>query len=264
MPWWLRVFLIVNVVQDAAIGFSGLVFPAHIVIPLKGLSPFNARFVASLYVGGGVVILLAALTRKAIDTRLALFSLLAITVLVLLMTFVYWGQFTVDGVPWLWLTTYVVDPVVACFALIWLGMIRAGAPGRHRLTVLFVAQAVVFGGAGIALLLASDAVLGAWPWTVTRLLARVYAAFLLAFAVGAVLAAYERRPAAVRPFLVGSLALLACSLGVSLLHLARFHDGPGRWVWFTVHAVGLGSFAVAVATLGRGAGERARLATAEP
>ena len=143
-------------------------------------------------------------------------------------------------------------------------MIRAGAPGRHRLTVLFVAQAVVFGGAGIALLLASDAVLGAWPWTVTRLLARVYAAFLLAFAVGAVLAAYERRPAAVRPFLVGSLALLACSLGVSLLHLARFHDGPGRWVWFTVHAVGVVSFAVAVATLGRGVGQRARLATAEP
>ena len=88
--------------------------------------------------------------------------------------------------------------------------------------------------------------------------------FLLAFAVGAVLAAYERRPAAVRPFLVGSLALLACSLGVSLLHLARFHDGPGRWVWFTVHAVGVVSFAVAVATLGRGVGQRARLATAEP
>ena len=264
VPWWLRVFFLVNVVQDVGVGFSGLVFPAHIVIPLKGLSPLNARFVACLYLGGGVVILLAALVRRAVDTRLALYSFLAITVLVLVMTFVYWRQFTVDGIPWLWLTTYTVDPIVASYALVRLGLIGAAAPGRHRFTALFIAQAVVFGGAGLALLLAPDAVLGGWPWTVTRLLARVYAAFFLAFAVGAALAAYERRPAAIRPFLVGSLVLLAFSLGTSLHHLARFHHGPGRWLWFTVHVVGLALFAVALARLGRREGDRAHLAGAAP
>ena len=43
-----------------------------------------------------------------------------------------------------------------------------------------------------------------------------------AFAAGAVLAAFERRQAAVRPFLAGSLALLACTLGISLVHRGRF------------------------------------------
>jgi hypothetical protein len=61
MPVWLRVFLLINVVQDFAIGF-GLIAPAHIVVPLKGLTPLNARFIAALYLGGGVTILLAALS----------------------------------------------------------------------------------------------------------------------------------------------------------------------------------------------------------
>jgi hypothetical protein len=262
VPWWLRAFFLVNVVQDAGIGISGLLAPGHIVIPLKGLTPFNARFVASLYLGGGIVILLATLVRRAVDTRLALYSLFAITVLVLVMTFAYWAQFTVDGIPRLWLTTYVVDPLVAGFAVLWLGLIGAAEPGRHRFTALFIAQAAVFGGAGLALLLAPDAVLAAWPWTVTRLLARVYAAFFLAFALGAALAAHERRPAAVRPFLVGSLALLAFSLGVSLRHLDRFHDGPGPWLWFTVHLLGLALFAVALARLGRREGDHVDVAGA--
>src|SRR5438876_3571918 len=98
-PRWLRAFLLLNVVQDAAVGASGLLFPAHIVIPLKGLSPLNARFIASLYLGGGVVILLAALVRRRIDARIALCSLLAITTLVLAMTLVYWRQFSAGGVP---------------------------------------------------------------------------------------------------------------------------------------------------------------------
>ena len=256
-PWWLRAFLLVNVVQDAAIGASGLLSPAHIVIPLKGLSPPNARFIASLYLGGGIVILLAALVRRAVDARIALYSLLAITTLVLAMTLVYWREFSADGVPWLWMTTYVADPVVLVLAIGPLGVLRAAAPGRHRLTGLFAGQAVVFGGAGIALLLAPDMVLDGWPWSLTRLLARVYAAFFLAFAAGAVLAAFERREAAVRPFLAGSLALVACTLGISVLHRGRFDHGPGSWLWFAVLAAGLALFGFAlVSVLPRSRGRR--------
>lgn len=250
-PWWLRAFLLVNVVQDFGLGLSGLFDPQHILIPLKGLTPLNARFVGSLYLGGGVVILCAALVRRTIDTRIPLYSLFVITALVLGMTFAYWSTFTVDGVPELWMVTYVVDPVVVPVAVVTLGLVRSTTPGRHRLSGLFLAEAVVLGGAGIALLLAPDAVLSAWPWALSRLLARVYGAFFLAFGIGALLAAYERRPAAVRPFLVGSLALLACTLGTSLWHLERFDDGPVRWVWFGVHLVGLVLLSLGLATLTR-------------
>jgi hypothetical protein len=253
-PWWLRAFLLVNVVQDFGLGLSGLFAPQHILIPLKGLTPLNARFVGSLYLGGGVVILCATLVRRTIDTRIALYSLFVITALVLGMTFAYWSIFTVDGVPELWMVTYVVDPVVVPVAVLTLGLVRSTTPGRHRLSGLFLAEAVVLGGAGIALLLAPDVVLSAWPWALSRLLARVYGAFFLAFGIGALLAAYERRPAAVRPFLVGSLALLACTLGTSLWHLDRFDHGPVRWVWFGVHLAGLVLLSLGLATLTRARG----------
>jgi hypothetical protein len=211
----------------------------------------NARFIAALYLGGGVTILLAALVRRAVDARIALYAFDVITALVLVMTFVYWPRFTVDGVPWLWMTTYVVDPVLATVAILALGLVRPAEPGRHRLSALFAAEAVVFGACGLALLLAPDAVLEGWPWTLTRLLARVYAAFFIAFAVGAALSARERRAEALRPFAGGSLALLVLTLGVSLLHLARFDHGGIRWLWFTIHVLGVALFGYAIVTLRR-------------
>jgi hypothetical protein len=262
LPMWLRVFFLLNVVQDFAIGISGLLAPEDIVIPLKGLSPVNARFIAALYLGGGVVILLVAFVRRAIDARIALYSFFVITALVLVMTFVYWQEFTEDGVPWIWLITYIVDPLLAPLALVTLGILGPGDPGGHRLTALFAGEAIVFGGAGIALLLAPEALLTAWPWTLTPLLARVYAAFFLAFALGAALAAWERRVGAVRPFLAGSLALLVFSLIASLVHVAAFDHGPGRWMWFASHLVGIALFSFALATLGRGTPRRGTVAPA--
>ena len=263
-PRWLQAFLLLNVVQDFAIGVSGLLFPAHIVIPLKGLTPLNARFIAALYLGGGVVILFSAFVRRAVDARIALYALFVITALVLLMTFAYWEEFTTDGVPWIWMFTYLVDPVVAPFAIVALGIVERAEPGRHRLTALFIGEAVVFGGSGIALLLAPDSMVEVWPWTLTPLLARVYAAFFLAFALGAALAAFEQRSAAIRPFLTGSLALLSFTLLASLVHLSKFDHGPGRWLWFLAHAVGIALFAFALATLNRGPGRLRDLATTKP
>jgi hypothetical protein len=77
-----------------------MLVPADIVIPLKGLSPLNARFIAALYLGGGVVILIVAFVRRAVDARIALYAFFVITALVLLMTFAYWEEFTKDGTPW--------------------------------------------------------------------------------------------------------------------------------------------------------------------
>jgi len=126
------------------------------------------------------------------------------------------------------------------------------------------AQAIVFGGAGILLTLAPEAAVGIWPWTLTPLLSRVYGSFFLAFAVGALLAAHERRRAALRPFLVGSLALLVCTLAASLAHLDRFHEGPSRLLWFAAHVIGVAIFAIAMATLSRGARPRGSPVVAEP
>jgi hypothetical protein len=263
-PWWLRAFLLVNVVQDFGLGLSGLLFPEHFLIPLKGLTPLNARFVGSLYLAGGVVILCAALMRRVVDARIPLWSFFVITVFVLGMTFAYWRDFTVGGVPKLWMLTYVVDPIVVPIAIVTLGLVRPAEPGRHRLTAIFLTQAAVLGGVGLALLIASDAVLAAWPWAISRLLARVYAAFFLAFAVGALLAAYERRARAVQAFLAGSAALLVFTLTTTLLHLDRFASGPALALWVAVHLAGLAAFGYGLATSLRGSESLPRLSASAP
>jgi hypothetical protein len=84
-----------------------------------------------------------------------------------------------------------------------------------------------------------------WPWALTAVLARTYAAIFLAFALGAALAAGERRPQAVRAFAVSSLTLVAVTAAVSLAHHAKFDGGPSTWVWVAGLAAGLAGFAVA-------------------
>lgn len=235
VPTWLRVFLLVNVIQDVAIGLSGWLSPTDSLLPLKGLTPLNGRFIASLYLAGGVVILAAALVRRAVDARLALWSFLVITLMVLVMTLVYWDEFTRGGgIPWLWMTTYVVDPVVCAVALLALRLGPPAQPGRHRSSAVFLVVAAVLGVMGLAMLTAAPGVLDAWPWTLTPLLSRVYAAFFLAFAAGAAMAAGERRTQAVAGIVAGLLVLFGLSLAVSLIHLSRFDEGAPRWVWFGV------------------------------
>jgi hypothetical protein len=113
-------------------------------------------------------------------------------------------------------------------------------------------------------LIASDAVLAAWPWVISRLLARVYAAFFLAFAVGALLAVYERRPQAVQAFLAGSLALLVFTTTTTLLHLDRFSSGPALVVWVAVDLAGLAAFGYGLATSLRGRDSAPRLPASAP
>jgi hypothetical protein len=245
MPAWIRVFLVLNVVQDLAIGLSGLLFGDRILLPLADVTPLNARFIAALYLAGGVGIGATALVRTLADARVILAAFGTITGLVLVATLTYWPDFTAGGVPYLWLVTYVVDPIVA--ALVLFRGLRAAHRGSHRLTPLLLLQGVLFGSLGGLLLAAPGGFLGAWPWVLSPLLARVYGSFFLGFALGAVLAAREARPAAIRPFLAASLALVVLALVASLLHLDRFDGGPAAWLWFGGHGLAVAAFARALA-----------------
>jgi hypothetical protein len=86
-----------------------------------------------------------------------------------------------------------------------------------------------------------------WPWALTAVLARTYAAIFLAFALGAALAANESRPEAVRPFALSSLVLVAAAAVASLVHHAKFDGGISTAVWAVGLGAGLAGFAAASA-----------------
>jgi hypothetical protein len=249
MPWWLRAYLLLGTAQGLAIGLTGLFTPAHVVgFPLDA-TPLNTRFVASFYLAGAVGLGLSGIARHAIDARIFVAGFAVVTSLLLLATLMYWSDFRANGVPYPWLVSYLVDPVVGAIALWTLGLAKPSLPGTHRLSAVFAAVLVVFGILGAVLLVFPDTAVAHWPWKLTAILARVYAAIFLAFALGAALAATERRREAVRPFTLSALTLVALVALASLIHRDRFVSGAAPWIWGVGLAAGIALLALASASL---------------
>jgi hypothetical protein len=246
-PWWLRAYLLIGAAQGLAIGVTGMLRPAHVVgFPLPATS-LNTRFVAAFYLAGATGLVASAIVRRTADTRIYVAGFTAVTALLLAATLVYWSTYTAGGVPYPWLASYIVEPALGA-AILWrFRLARPAVAGRHRLTPVYAAQAAAFAVLGLVLAISPHTAVRAWPWTLTAVLARTYAAIFLAFALGAALAAGERRPDAVRPFALSSLALVAATAVVSLVHHARFDGGPSSWAWAVGLTAGLAGFAAATA-----------------
>ena len=154
MPWWLRAYLLVGAVQGLAIGLTGLFRPAHVVGFPLATTPLNTRFVAAFYLAGATGLIASAAARRAVDTRIFVVGFVAVTALLLAATVWYWSTYTAGGVPYPWVGSYVVEPVVgaaSCGTCTWA---RAAQPGRHRLSAVFLAEAVVFAALGVVLVVA--------------------------------------------------------------------------------------------------------------
>jgi hypothetical protein len=246
MTWWIRAYLLYAAIQGFGIGLTGLIAPAEMQIPIRDITPLNHQFVAALYTGGGVGVLLAAFARRRSEARLFVVGFGLATSLIMVLTVLHWSDFMADPLPHrpLWIIDYILDPLLA-FVVVPLGGLWPPARGeRHLLTPLLIAEAVVFGALGLLLLLVPDIAARYWPWSLQPIvLGQLYACFILTFAVGAVLAARETSQRGIRDFLIASLSLSVLVLLVSGLHLDRFKPEPVTAVWFA----GFGLAAVAFA-----------------
>jgi hypothetical protein len=252
-PWWLRAYLLVGAAQGLAIGVTGMADPAHVVgFPLP-TTPLNVRFVAAFYLAGAAGLLASAAVRRAVDARIFVCGFVAVTALLLAATVWYWSTYTATGVPYPWVGSYVVEPVVGAAVLVRLGLVRAAAPGRHRLSRVYAVAAAGFAVLGVLLAASPHLAARAWPWALTPVLARTYAAVMLAFALGSALAVRESRPQALRPFALAVLVLLACAGAAAVVHHSRLQSGPSTWIFAAVDAAGIAAFATAAAATWRGA-----------
>jgi hypothetical protein len=245
---WVRAYLLVGAAQGLAIAITGLARPAHVVgFPLP-TTPLNVRFVACFYLAGAAGLLASAVVRTAADTRIYLAGFTAVTALLLAATVWHWSTYTAAGIPYPWTGSYVVEPVVGLAAIATLGLWRPVVPGRHPMSPVYEIQAAAFAALGVVLAAFPGTAVRMWPWALTPVLARTYAAIFLAFALGAALASRERRRAAVRPFALSSLVLVAATAAVSLVHHGKFDGGPATYAWavaLTAALAGLGTALVA-------------------
>jgi hypothetical protein len=188
VPWWLRAYLYVAAFQGiVGMGLTGLFIHDHFFLPLN-VSPLNANFIGALYLAGGVGVLLSGLSRTVPETRLFVIGFGIIATLATIVTLAYWDDFSADHTPWQWTTTYLLDTGIVLLLCVVLRCWRAQRPGWHRLSPIFVLQAVVMGALGLLLLLAPQTAIDSWPWKLTVILARLYGAFFLAYGGVAALA----------------------------------------------------------------------------
>jgi hypothetical protein len=247
IPIWLRALFLINVALLAPQGI-GFFSPSNIPFPVS-VTPLNARFIGALYLAAAIGMVLSAVGHDLADIRILLFAFAVISVLVLGVTFLYWGDFAAKRVPIIWLVTYIVDPIAAAAALLTLRPLEAAQPGAHRLSALFRLEFGIFGVLGVFLVLAPGAAVLLWPWKINPLLSQVYGAFLLAFAVGALLSSGEERASALLPPVASTLALAVLGLVASLLQLDRFAAGLASGIWFGMLVAVILAFSLALVSL---------------
>jgi len=248
MNWWIRAYLLFAAAQGFGIGLTGLFVPAEMQIPLR-MTPLNSRFVAALYVAGGIGVILAALSKRRSEARLFVVGFGIATLLILILTLLHWSDFMADPLPHraVWIFVYVVDPLVALVMVPSAGLWPPAHGVRHALSRLLMVQAVLFGLLGLVLLFKPDVAAAYWPWTLPPLLGQLYACFILTFAIGAALGARETSARAIRDFVIASLGLTVLVVIASALHFDRFRPEPVTAIWFGAFGLGAVAFAVALA-----------------
>ncbi len=246
VPWWLRAYLLFAAFQGWALGGTGLVTPDEIQIPLR-MTPLNERFVAALYLAGGIGVLLAAFSRRRGEARIFVLGFAFAITVILVQILLRWNDYMADSLPHrpAFLGAYVLDFIFSVVVVPAAGYLVVPPRVRHARTVLFLIESVVLAVVGLALLLVPVLAAQVWPWALPPVLSQLYAAFFLSVALGAFLAAGDSSEVAIRTFTVTTLALTVLILVASLLHLSRFKPEPVTPIWFASFLAGAVLFAVA-------------------
>lgn len=155
--------------------------------------PMTAVFLGGAYWSSAVLEVIGARSAGWGRARLTVWTVLAFTVLTLVVTLVHLDKFHLGAdqptsarlVAWGWIGIYAGVPLALAAALVLqargrvtiLDVVRSPLPAGLRL--LLAVLAVVLLGAGVALLVAPTWAAGAWSWPLTPLTARAVGAWLV-------------------------------------------------------------------------------------
>jgi hypothetical protein len=225
------------------VGAWGYFAPAQVDRALPWtVPPLHARFIAAMYLAGALAMGWSLWAPRLAAVRMPIALATLWTAGLLLASLLHWSEFDfAKPQVWFWMGAYAVYPLWGAW-LYWRTR-AADARSVRRPDPALLAVAVACLVLAGALLLAPQAMVRAWPWTIRPVLVSIYAGPFLAYGLCALLLAREARPEARRIVLASMLAFALLALLASLLHLRLFRfEAPAAWVWF-------GAFAAAAAVL---------------
>ena len=213
--------------------------------------PVTAAFAGAAYASGCLLVLLGLRAQRWAELRIPYVTIVIFTVVTLASTLLHLGRFhfrspviSAQIAAWLWLTVYIVVPVLMIIMLVRQerdrvqgtessDVERVPLPRGLRIA-LAIQGAVMFAvGALLFILPALQAVL--WPWQLTPLTARSVAAWLVAFGFAALLGVRRNNlnELKISVWAYGLLAVLELAVVARFFSSLRWQS-PATWLYVLV------------------------------
>ncbi len=241
MPWPLRAVIIVSLL--VLMGGATLLFAPDLLGPrwLWSLTPFNLRFLGAVYIAEAAAGLALLGIGRWAPARVAVPQAAIFTLVISVVSAWYFDRFNpARRATVAWFILYIVPTLILLY-YVWRDRRKPPAEARPTPLVwraLLVAEMIVIGLYGLALLVAPAASGSFWPWPLDDFHARMYSSVFLATAAGSWLLVRE---GAASEFLVNGIvhvvlglgvvfALFAVDVSARVVNYAAF----GTWLWLAL------------------------------
>ena len=240
-------FVLAFVALNALAGAVALVgFPAwageRFFWPIQ--TPINAALLGGLYLAGAASVTFVTWRNRWESTRFFVPVLVTAGWLITGVTLVHRDKFATDLRFWYWMIVYGVAPLLVLI-LYWMEE-RRGASWQASEPVRPITRwvALITGIAalllGLSMIWQPQWVIDAWPWPITPLLVRIFAAWITAFGAGLLWFLVERNWQHMR--LLPTLMIAAALFDLSIVYVHRAEiTRPGWSLWlFCAHLLVFG------------------------
>lgn len=231
------------------VGMWGYFVPAQVDTAIPWLvPPLHSRFLGSMYLSGATFMLGGILARTYDEVRAMVPTIAVWTGMLFLVSLFYLDQFDYSRTQvWIWFGAYLIYPLIS----IWLTWqhrhLRPHEKGQRM--PKWVKQYLLGQGTAVLLLsllllLATPYMVSHWPWPINPLLAQIYAAPFLAYAVNGLTTSRQKTWREAKVVITATFVFALGVLLASIIHRQLFD--PTRlatWLWF-------GGFTIATLTLG--------------
>lgn len=179
---WLEVAVLV-------VAGGGLLIAHPLVVSIWpwSLAPFNLRFLGALYTAALLAAFLQSWFGRWAPGRTVTTMIFVFTLVVTVCSFLHWARFDpAKAEVWVWFALYIGVCLNAGAHLWWYRRVpAAGSAPASRPRAVLLAQALVLGGYGVALLIAPEPAARLWPWQIDDFHAQLYSVTFLTPAAGA-------------------------------------------------------------------------------